>query len=138
MLGPDCRRGGDKKTHLLTYSTRTPSSSRRCPQLCLTCNNCMCFPHTFQDNPNGFLPIHYNTQREHPPVSRSGQKVGYIKLVTASTSITRPRDRTPVIIRPSLPISSRNQILLLAQSQNGKTGSFIKLIELVLQDKYRP
>ncbi len=30
-----------------------------------------------------------------------------------------------------------NQILLLARSQIGKTGSFIKLIELVLQDKYR-
>ncbi len=31
-----------------------------------------------------------------------------------------------------------NRILLLARSQIGKTGSFIKLIELVLQDKYRP
>jgi hypothetical protein len=30
-----------------------------------------------------------------------------------------------------------NRILLLAHSQIGKTGSFIKLIELVLQDKYR-
>jgi hypothetical protein len=30
-----------------------------------------------------------------------------------------------------------NRILLLARSQIGKTGSFIKLIELVLQDKYR-
>jgi hypothetical protein len=31
-----------------------------------------------------------------------------------------------------------NRILLLARSQIGKTGSFIKLIELVLQDKYHP
>ena len=31
-----------------------------------------------------------------------------------------------------------NRILLLARSQIGKTGSFIKLIELALQDKYRP
>jgi hypothetical protein len=31
-----------------------------------------------------------------------------------------------------------NRILMLARSQIGKTGSFIKLIELVLHDKYRP
>jgi hypothetical protein len=31
-----------------------------------------------------------------------------------------------------------NRILLLARSQIGKTGSFIKLIELILHDKYHP